>query len=130
MNNEEEDGFTVLEVLVALLIVIICLAGYYQSFSVAARVRIEAEEERRSAENVDNLLAELGRTRPLHQGIIEGIFEDGQKWTLRIEPMPEPNTELALSAVAGYLVTLDIIPIRSNRKNIQIRTLKIGLRDS
>ena len=67
-----EDGFTLLEVLVAAAILALGLASFYQAFGVGLRAEATAERQGRAVAAAENLLAELGRTGPLQDGTAAG----------------------------------------------------------
>ncbi len=101
-------GFTVLEVLVALTILVIGLGGFYRIWGGSVLATDRAARERHAAALVDNLVAELGRTRPLTVGRTTGTLPDGQAWELRIETYATRVAGDSDAAVRAFLVQIDV----------------------
>lgn len=96
MNND--DGFTLLEILVALAILGGALASFYQILGGSIHAVSAAEGTRRVTVAAENILAEVGRSRRLELGTTLGKLADGQEWELKIEaassflPVPQSGT--------------------------------------
>ncbi len=87
MSGRRADGFTLLEVLVALAIaglalILLFRAGGDGLFAVDAAARVEEAVERAQSH-----LAAVGRDAALLQGESEGDDGGGYHWRLRIEPV-------------------------------------------
>jgi prepilin-type N-terminal cleavage/methylation domain-containing protein len=125
--NAEERGFTLLEVLVALVILIGGLVALYQAFGVSLFSSSAADQERRATGAAEQLLAELGRSRPLEDGVTTGVLANGQSFTLRLEPFTAVEDHGSPSPVAGHLATLDIAPTQDRDRKLRVRTLLLGI---
>jgi general secretion pathway protein I len=129
MSSSDERGFTLLEVLVALVICVIGLAAFYQALGGALQAGAAAERQWRAAEAADRLLTELGRSTPLPDGLAQGELPDGQHWTLRVEPFAPISQDGPPPVVAGHLVTLEVSPRGEHYPPLRLRTLILGTRE-
>jgi general secretion pathway protein I len=126
MSNAREAGFTILEVLVALVILIMGLTSFYQSFGVGMLASMSAARERHVAETAENVFAALGRTDPLADGLTRGEGHDGQRWTLRLEPFPSTREGDAHPLALGHVATLDVFADGRATVPYRFQTLVIG----
>lgn len=126
MNVEHEQGFTLLEVLVALVILIAGLAAFYEAFGGGLLAGAAAERERNAVEAAENLIAEIGRSRPVEEGLTTGELPDGQRWTLRVEAFDPVETDRSTSPVAGYIATLEVLPRLGSP--VRVQTLILGVK--
>lgn len=128
MSADDERGFTLLEVLVALVILIMGLAAVYQAFGSGLLAGAAAERDRRAAEAAENLFAGLGRSRAVSEGVTTGELPDGQRWTLRLDPFDPVKSDGPPSAVAAHIVTLEVVPAGGRGNPARFQTLIIGVR--
>lgn len=91
MNKYSQSGMTLLEIVVALAVLALGLAALFDTIGLGTNLAARAEGERQAASAAQSLLAELGHSRPLADGIAQGQFPNGQNWQLAIEPMPGEN---------------------------------------
>jgi general secretion pathway protein I len=103
-----EAGFTLLEVLVAFAILVLVLSTMYQRMGLGMRMASEAAAEGAVAEAADQILTELGRSRPLTYGISEGDLPSGQHWRLLISPTRARPPGAPLPRLEGHNVTLTL----------------------
>ncbi len=91
------SGFTLLEVLVALIIIGISLGAVFQAFSQSKRISWRAHELTEGARIAQNVLANSGLINAAlrgekKEGVIEG--EKGWRFTLSVQPLAlEPYNE-------------------------------------
>jgi prepilin-type N-terminal cleavage/methylation domain-containing protein len=124
--TSREDGFTLLEVLIALLILIAGLTAFYRAFGIALQAGTSAERQERAAAAAERLLTELGRSRPLRNGLTRGEFPDGQQWTLQVEPFAPYPQEGRITAIEGHLATLEVWPSGNAEATFRVHTLLLG----
>ena len=128
MRVDDERGFTLLEVLVALAILMLGLAGIHQAFGGGLLAGVAAERDRRAAQAAENILAELGRSRAVSEGVTAGELPDGQRWTLHLAPFDPVTADGPLSVLAGHVATLELIPAGGRGNALRFQTLVIGVR--
>jgi prepilin-type N-terminal cleavage/methylation domain-containing protein len=127
MKGSDERGFTLLEVLVALVILILGVGAFYQAFGSGLLAEAAAQREQRSAEVAANLLAGLGRSGTLQDGVTNGELPDGYRWTLRVESFTPTDLNGQPAAVEGHLATLDVEEIGQTRAALRMQTLVLGV---
>ena len=82
-----QAGMTLLEVVVALVILSFGLAALFDMVGLGTRTASIADQQRAATAAAQSLLAELGRSRPVVDGTSEGAFPTGQGWRLEIAPL-------------------------------------------
>jgi len=123
MTDSTERGFTLLEVLVALVILAAGLAAFYQTFGTGLMAETAAEQERRTTEAAQNLLAELSGLRVLQDGVTSGERPDGLRWVLRLDPFVPFAADDHPLPIAGHLATLEVTPAGRRGKSVRLQTL-------
>jgi prepilin-type N-terminal cleavage/methylation domain-containing protein len=127
MNSNDGQGFTLLEVLVALVIFILGVAAFYQAFGAGLQAGTAAEREQLLAEDADRLFSELGRSNTLQDGLINGEFPDGHQWTLRVEPFSPPDANQPAPVIEGHLATLEVYEADHAGAVLRAKTLLLGV---
>lgn len=87
MNNvraKASDGFTLVEVLVALTILSVALAALLVIFADSFQRVSRVEASTTAASLAQSLLAAAGRDVPLREGDTEGSFANRFRWRMRI----------------------------------------------
>ena len=86
----DEQGFTLIEMIVALAILSIALgtlfAGFAQGFE---RQRLNAEQ-RQARVLAERLLQESGTSSPLREGATRGVAAGGLHWAVLVKPFGDP----------------------------------------
>jgi general secretion pathway protein I len=88
MNKRSQSGMTLLEIVIALAVLALGLAAMFDTIGLGTNMAARAEGERQATSAAQSLLAELGRSRSVTDGVSQGQFPNGQAWQLAIEPMP------------------------------------------
>jgi general secretion pathway protein I len=88
-------GFTLIEVLVALVIAAIGLQLAFEMFSTHTRMLDAGVQERRAVALADSLLAQVGTGIAVQPGSSSGSFDKDYRWRLHVTPFPRPGTERA-----------------------------------
>lgn len=107
-DRRRTAGFTLVEVLVAIVILGIGLAGFYQLLGDGLLATGTAARQRDAARFVDNLVAELGRSRPLRDGDSTGVLPDGQIWRLYVTPYQTREPDRDPPPAQLHLVRIEI----------------------
>ncbi len=94
-TGRRSGGFTLIEVLVAFIVLAISLGALFQIFSTGMRASRSAEEYTRATLLAESKLAAIGITGALEEGETTGEYEDGYHWRVAIRPYrldgPEPE---------------------------------------
>lgn len=125
MNRDrKEEGFTLIEVLVALAILSISMAVLLGVFSDSLS-RVRANETRTVAGALaQSLLAEVGISRPLHVGDETGDLANGYRWRLHAEPYGSDQDRQAWPVVA-LLVSVAVWKEGDAAKAMELTTLRL-----
>ena len=126
-SMDKEGGFTLLEMLIALTILGVGLASFYHVFDDSTHATTTARKHRHAVAAIANLLAEVGRSRPLAIGIVTGKLPDGQRWTLDIQAAGNFQPAISQSSIASYVVEVAVGDDSQARSHdVAVRTLLLG----
>ena len=92
LQQTRESGFTLLEVIVAVVIVALCLSALSQVFGAGVRSASASSDYMRAMTLAQGLLAGAGIEKPLVDGSESGVSNDGRlQWSLSVaaEPVEE-----------------------------------------
>jgi general secretion pathway protein I len=122
----DQSGFTLVEVLVALAILSIGLAALFQGVGGGWRAASVADHERIATEGAQSLLDEIGRSRPLLDGVSEGAFAGDEHWRLTIVPLDADENQVANRILSAHLVTLHVTWLAGTvEQELNFRTLRL-----
>jgi len=108
-DSPSAPGFTLIEILVALVILAVILAVFAQvlSGSVLSSRRIDAETQALLVAR--STMERIGRDLPLQPGATSGKLAGGGRWSLRISPATVAGRPPAnLTGVTTYLIVLTV----------------------
>jgi prepilin-type N-terminal cleavage/methylation domain-containing protein len=126
MRNDR--GFTLVEVIVALTILVLLLTNIFGRLQFAVDTISDAEREAAATEAAETFLAELGRTRPLAYGVSEGDLPTGQHWRLLVSPVHERPPERPVGLPEGHNVSLTLSwPQHGRTVRLVFETLRLGV---
>ncbi|MGF1455077.1 MAG: hypothetical protein ACFB6R_06825 [Alphaproteobacteria bacterium] len=123
-------GFTVLEVIVAFVVIALTLAAVMEIFSGGFRNTVTARAYRDALSRAESELARVGLAVPLEEGIRTGTFGDGASWRRVI--MPYTDETLDTAGPAGLRaftveVTVFLGPDRDgDPRAVTLRTLRLA----
>jgi len=133
------SGFSLLEVLVAFVILTLVAATLFKLFSGALANASAAEDYSRAVLVAESVLAETASVKPLKETTREGTADDGRiQWTARVvaftPPGVPPELEQAAQTIAVrlYRVSVDVAfpaPAGGTR-TLALATTRIGARDT
>lgn len=127
-----ERGFTLLEILVAFVIMALALGVIMQVFSGALRNIGVAEQRDHAVELAQSTLVRLGADIPLAEGEQSGEDGDGYRWHMLISHFEDADNvfDPATIPVALYQVDLDVDwgNTDSDHPSLRFTTLRAGPR--
>jgi general secretion pathway protein I len=131
--GRRQQGFTLLEVIVAFALLALALSLLLGSLSGASRQVRESADGSRATLHAQSLLAQLGAGDVLQPGRQEGSFEgDRYRWQLEVTPFADPLAARA-QVDPGAPQLLDVrLTMRwgdEPRQALQWRTLRLAPRD-
>ena len=101
----KQSGFTLMETLVAMMILSIALVIIFQQFSAALNAGHVSQSYTRAVWHAREKMDELLLIEALSEDIQEGEFGDGYRWRYQIEPVKSDN-RLNLEGVADFTITV------------------------
>ena len=120
------SGFTLIEVLVAFLILALFLGVLYQTFSSGLKGAGKAEEYSLAVMQAESLLAEIGISTHLAEGDTLGEFPDGHRWRIIARPVVQAEQPLKSDAVS-YDVTVEVSwGGATQEQTVRLKTIKWG----
>ena len=124
-STDGKAGFTLLEVLIAFVIMTIVLAALYRGFAGGLRGLDTSEGYALAAMQAQSKLDEVGTAIPLEAGVTSGEFDDGMTWELTVDPFEIAGvTEADDLPVGGYRVVLEVT--WEETRNLRFETLRLG----
>jgi prepilin-type N-terminal cleavage/methylation domain-containing protein len=94
-----QRGFTLLEVIVAMTILGLGFSAMFAGMSQSAHNITKLEQVEKREMLARNLLAELDLVQLTSGATASGIFEDGTRWRLEVQPYIQPATQVSASVV-------------------------------
>ncbi len=96
-----DEGFTLLEILVALAILGIALTLVLELFAGGLRLLGRSEESLRAAQLAAQKMEEVLMRQEAVTGerVEQGVFPDGTRWQVRVAPVPSPDATNLSAAV-------------------------------
>lgn len=128
MNTRRHcNGFTLIEVLVAMMILVMSLTVIFRIFSGGLNKISIASDYARAVLVAESVLAAAGNTRTLQPGDSSGNLSDKYRWVLSVTPYQAPGEpsydELAVN-VYRVSVVVEWPATRGNR-SLVLSTLKL-----
>jgi len=126
-----EQGFTLLEVLVAMTIVGIGVVTLLQILSLGLRLAARSTVRTEAAAYGAQLMNELLARRDLRDGSDQGTGQAGNRWTVRVQPLREEEPSLSLASrwqlkeIALETVIID----GGGERRVQLNTIRLVPRD-
>jgi general secretion pathway protein I len=134
-----QRGFSLLEVLVAFVILSLVATSLFRLFSGALGNASAADEFSRAVLVGESVLAEAAATRPLREATQTGTADGGRiAWTTRVAPQSAPGVSPDLERASEtmptrlYRVTAEIEFAAPNggQRKLALATTRIGARDA
>jgi general secretion pathway protein I len=120
-------GFTLLEVLVAFVILLLAFAVLMRIFATGSRGLVATDDVNLAVAFAQADLAMVGVTEPLEAGERNGELAQGYRWERAIAPFPTREEELSANVPSLYQVTTRISWERNGRpRELSLTTLRIG----
>ena len=122
----EQNGFTLLETLVAMMILSIALVIIFQQFSEALNTGHISESYTRAVWHAREKMEELLLYETLAEEIQAGDFGDGYRWRYRIEQLSSDGP-LNQNGLSNFTITVWVHWQQGrNEKHLDISTLTIA----
>ena len=129
--NQHRRGFTLLEVLIAFIILGLSTGVILSVFSSLPTKAQHAANERAATMSAQSLLALIGSEWPLEPGLKTGELHDGTKWSLTIKPYmqdipPDQSHDVFSPVTKLFLVTIETTaPSKWDPTTVSITTMRL-----
>lgn len=130
VRRRQARGFTLLEVIVAVVIAALCLSALAQVFATGVRAAGTASDYTRATTLAQSMLASAGVEKPLEDGADGGTTADGKlAWTLTVAPEPTDDVDalvrppLELKRVVVRVTTVEADAIVNRPRVVELSTL-------
>lgn len=124
---QQQQGFSLLEVLVAFAILALSMGVLLQIFSKAMRVTAVSETYAQAVALAEAKLGAVGSEIPLEEGVHTGDPEAGLDWIVHIEPHQAQDGAAEDSPFQPYRVTaVASWPSTNGTRRIALRTIRLG----
>jgi general secretion pathway protein I len=123
-------GFTLIEVLVALVVLSLALAVIFSGVSEALRSRRAALHYQQAMLLAESKLASIGLETPLQEGEFSGDFSDQFHWRALVTPYHEEGREEPDQApVRALVVTVTVLwGPAGDERSVSLSTLRLAAR--
>lgn len=108
MRQRDDDGFTLLEALVALAIAALTSAAIFSSLSMSSRAVFETEQAAVAISVARARLAAIGVEGPLVIGQSAGETPEGVRWSATITPRVRADLDPVSEAPSAFWVTVSV----------------------
>ena len=125
------DGFTLLEVVVALAIAGLALVGMFRAGTGGLLAADTAARVEEAVQRAQSHLAAVGRNAALTEGEFAGDDGGGYRWALRVRPAArrQATAQDGIPSVAMTLFEVEVAiswPGRAGERSVVLRTLRLG----
>jgi general secretion pathway protein I len=121
MRNKKQQGFTLLEILVAFTLLAMTFGTVMEIITGSAKNTVKASQNTKIAMFVQSKMDELGLLEAIEEGSSQGDFDDKTSWSLEITPydvVNEGDIEQDITAIELMQVTL-IVSSEIGRKQYE-----------
>ncbi|MDJ0739724.1 MAG: type II secretion system protein [Gammaproteobacteria bacterium] len=122
-----QRGFTLLEVLVAFVILLLAFSVLMRIFATGGRGLVAAADVNRAVAYAEAEIAAVGVTEPLATGTSDGELDDGYRWERVIELYPTEESDTSARVPLLYRVTTTVHWERHGKpRELRLQTLRLG----
>ncbi|MFA5949769.1 MAG: type II secretion system protein [Hyphomicrobium sp.] len=127
VRSPGDAGFTLFEVIAALVIVSVGLAAFCLAIGGAYRTVAQLKRYTSSLVAARSQLDAAGIAFPLESGTTEGTYPDGSRWRMIVTPLGTEQTAgtQAAGREPAYWLALEVLD-RRGRQVFKLQTAKIG----
>lgn len=108
MEHRRQEGFSLLEVLVAFVILSISLGVLLQVFATGLRNAGTADDYTQATLYAESILAAIGRETPLNEGQHSGPINDRFSWRSTVAPYTDDMPDPEKTHVRAYRVEVEV----------------------
>jgi general secretion pathway protein I len=126
--TKDRRGFTLIEIVVALLVLAIVSAVLFEGFSVGFRNARTADDFTQAVLIAQSKLAPTGVSEPLSAGTESGREADKYSWTLRVDPVEVTADDGAKPGrLQPFFVAVDVVwSDGGTERTVSLSTLRLA----
>ena len=122
-----QDGFTLLEVLVAFTICALMLGAFLQIFSAGLRTGRVTDSYSTAVLHAQSLLAGVGKSTPISAGVTAGQIDARYRWQLSVQRYEDGRDRFEDGPLSPYQVNLSVFWMeRNEQRSVRLATLRFA----
>lgn len=131
MKINKQQGFSLLEILIAFSILALSLGILLKIFSAGVNTAIVAEDYTAAVQIAESLMAKTGMETPLQAGQETGVENEKYHWLVVVSPFEFNPENVDLTAITALLfkvkvtVTWNDDNTHANERQVELTTLKL-----
>ncbi len=126
MEHRRQEGFSLLEVLVAFVILSISLGVLLQVFATGLRNAGTADDYTQATLYAESILATIGRETPLSEGQHSGPINDRFSWRSTVAPYTDDMPDPEKTHVRAYRVEVEVFwDGLAQTRSVMLETLRL-----
>jgi len=132
VSKHKQQGFTLLEVLVAFAILGVALGTLLQTFAVGLRNTALSEEYTQAILHAESVLAGLGVEEPLEEGSLGDELDEKYAWRGWVSVYEEPDgPELPDNGLLPYHVRVEVYWFEQDKeRSVSLDTLRLSIEEN
>lgn len=131
LHCRRQNGFSLLETLVAFSVLAICLGVVLRVFGGGGRAAVLTDGYARATTIAESFLAALGTEKDLRLGRQEGVLAGGYRWLVQVVPLPVQQERISTLnfAVLPYWVEVTVTWGEDDRRSVKLNTVRLLAND-
>lgn len=126
MEHRRQEGFSLLEVLVAFVILSISLGVLLQVFATGLRNAGTADDYTQATLYAESILAAIGKETPLSEGQHSGPINDRFSWRSTVAPYTDDMPDPEKTHVRAYRVEVEVFwDGLAQTRSVMLETLRL-----
>lgn len=126
MEHRRQEGFSLLEVLVAFVILSISLGVLLQVFATGLRNAGTADDYTQATLYAESILVAIGRETPLSEGQHSGPINDRFSWRSTVAPYTDDMPDPEKTHVRAYRVEVEVFwDGLAQTRSVMLETLRL-----
>lgn len=126
----KQQGFSLLEILIAFSILALSLGILLKIFSAGVNTAVVAEDYTAAVQIAESLMAKTGVETPLQNGQDSGLENDKYHWLVEVSPIVFNPEDIDATAITAALFKVKVIVSwgddNANDRRIELTTLKLS----
>ena len=131
VKHQSQQGFSLLEILIAFSILALSLGILLNIFSGGLRRSLVAEEYQQAVTIAQSVLSKSGVEEELEDGSKQGIIDEKYTWSETVESFQEDGIDPEVTGVFPYRVRVTVQwQVGENNRLVELSTLRLSRKPS